>query len=186
MSTDLALQNSLIVQGRWNEVKLYGLCVDECPKSSPTTKPIPDYGWLEASEGAHAEEWPVYISTATVLNRCLPISEKNSSTAILCAEPTCHQVFGKKTNRCYSQNKDVVGHDTWQILSKAEAGKCNRELDLSVSTTTKQVRCLPARPAGLLNTGDTAVCTACPLPLFTWRLHLLISPPTSRRMRAFF
>jgi len=31
MSTDLALQNSLITQGRWSEVKLYGLCVEVHP-----------------------------------------------------------------------------------------------------------------------------------------------------------
>jgi hypothetical protein len=144
MSTDLALQNSLIMQGRWSEIKLYGLCVEECPKSSPTMQPIPDYGWLEGSDDARADEWQVYISTAKVLNRCLPIVDKNTSTTILCAEPSCHEVFGKKTNRCYSRNTDVVGHDTWQILGKAEAGKCDRELDLYVSTTAKQVHRLPS------------------------------------------
>jgi len=183
MSTDLALQNSLIAQGRWNEVKLYGLCVEECPKSSPTTEPVSDYGWLEGHDSARAEEWQVYISTATVLNRCLPIVEKNSSTVVLCAEPTCHEVFGKTTNRCYSHNTDVIGHNTWQILSKAEAGRCNRELDLFVSTTAKQVHCLSSCPAVSPDGAYPAVSTARPLP--PWRLHLLISPGIFRRMPAF-
>jgi len=99
MSTDLALQNSLITQGRWSEVKLYGLCVEECPKSSRGREPVSDYGWLDGSDDARAEEWEVYLSTAKVLNRCLPMVDKNASTTILCAEPTCKEVFGRTTKR---------------------------------------------------------------------------------------
>ena len=79
LASDLGRQYDVLVSEPWR-VRLYGLCVAECPRRHDA--PLADYG-------AAGTEWPVPASTTAVLNRCVPLAEHNETRTAACAEPRC-------------------------------------------------------------------------------------------------
>ena len=143
MAQDLALQQSLLAQGQWQAVELYGLCVPRCPKVGKP-EAISDYGSDEGSTDAKAAEWRVRISTAQVFNRCIPRVDKRKSNYVRCASPSCTEVFGPESERCNTNTVDMgdavveFGNHTWTIQTSEEAFECDREVDMSVTSMAKQ------------------------------------------------
>jgi choline transporter-like protein 2/4/5 len=130
MTADLVEQAALITQHP-TELVLYGLCLETCPTLHDPPY-VEDYGW-PTNPGAKQHRWPVAMSTFNAVNRCLPEITSNESVSTFCEYPKCTQAG----EPCVAT---VVGglSDVWRISSPRHIKKCQREVILSVDTTTKQ------------------------------------------------
>jgi len=97
MADDLWEQKAYLMAGAvWN-IKMYTLCVDECPTAFDITDPsiVADYGYDPASATTQAlggktqSSWVSILPTYDVLNRCIPYSESDESESKQCAYPSC-------------------------------------------------------------------------------------------------
>ena len=94
---DLIEQQEVVQSGDMMNLRLYALCVDECPSTeygvgSPV--PIVDYGFDTMSAGEAAAlgsraEWLSATPTVDILNRCIPRSSSTQDETSMCAFPNC-------------------------------------------------------------------------------------------------
>jgi len=127
IAQDLAMQHYALVTRPW-EVTLYGVCVSECPKLGDG--PIADY---EQAPPIMKSHWDVNLDTINAVNRCIPTMHRNTSQSVLCVKPTCQEA-GKE---CFGGNVLLVPANTW-LMQPPDYGICDRQMDLSISTETKQ------------------------------------------------
>lgn len=133
LSEDLADQSSLVT-APWR-LRLYGLCVDECPQKGDT---VLDYGCTKypalASSKACAGgigAWRVPLDTVDIVNRCLPMREKRTSEVVLCAQPDCHEA----SRKCYTAQFHDQRFWEMDISSPADVSLCVTQARLDTELT---------------------------------------------------
>lgn len=103
VARDLLEQNDVVTTGSFWELKLYALCVDECPQSSVEDLVfINDYGYDPKTATTQAFmpytgaliqgstlSWLSATPTVDIANRCIPRSEYDTDSESVCAYPKC-------------------------------------------------------------------------------------------------
>ena len=136
IGSDVAEQASELVSGYWWDINLYGVCVEHCPTyHANRVDRVHDYGYGQSAE-AHAANWPVYMSTVDLFNRCLQQTQSQQTSIELCALPTCTQVGAP----CYSLGvTDIdVPQGAWALNGATPNSLCSREVVFSYGAQVRQ------------------------------------------------
>ena len=101
---DLSEQPTVVATQQYWNLKLYAVCVNECPKQFNLNAPqmVTDYGWTNGQPNNPTTEaikrlagkrtLPQWISatpTSEFMNRCVPRIDGFSKYATMCAYPNC-------------------------------------------------------------------------------------------------
>ena len=135
---DMIAQSVIVSSGQLWRVKLYGLCLAECPTVSspqqcvdnPTSCIIEDYGTAEQGSKADAVGWFATLPTRDVLNRCIPTKHSEAyGGPERCVWPACDNV----TNTWMTCDPEFP--NTWLVAEAPfyKQGEC--EVKMSMMTT---------------------------------------------------
>ena len=135
---DMIAQSVIVSSGQLWRVKLYGLCLAECPTVSspqqcvdnPTSCIIEDYGTAEQGSKADAVGWFATLPTRDVLNRCIPTKHSEAyGGPERCVWPACDNV----TNTWMTCDPEFP--NTWLVAEALlyKQGEC--EVKMSMMTT---------------------------------------------------
>jgi choline transporter-like protein 2/4/5 len=128
---DMIDQPDIVKKGEFWKLKLYGLCVKECPKTfniaNPSSSMVTDYGYdpTKATTQAFGKytqaTWLSATPTVDIVNRCIPRTESSQSKTGMCAYPKCDapEVIAAG-GTCYNTGSFVNGE--WSVCGEVGSG----------------------------------------------------------------